>query len=326
MTLNGKRIFLAGASGMAGSAIMRLLLERYPDVSINAVRFSSKYPVASDPRVNWIRADLRLQDDCRRAVSGCDLAVMAAATSAGSLGMAAEPWRAVDDNVIMNTQMLEAFHGAAIKRAVLISSATVYQEFEGAVRESDLDMNSEPHSAYTGVGWGMRFLEKLCGFWHEKAGMEVLVARAANIYGPFAAFDPQRSNVIPALIRKSADKMDPFEVWGSPEVVRDVIFVEDLAEAVLRLLESESVKFGIFNVGSGKGAKLGRMVELVLEAAGHEPSKIKWSNDAPPTIRKRVLDCSKIRETLNWKAGVSLEEGIRKTTRWWVENRNEWKK
>jgi len=280
----------------------------------------------ADRQVEWVEADLRRQDDCRRAVAGCDAAVMAAANTAGSRGMAAEPWRAMNDNAIMNTQMLEACHDEGVQRVVFVSSATVYQEFDGAIQEHQLDLNRDPHPAYLGVAWGMRFAEKLCQFWHEKTGMETLVVRSANIYGPRAAFDPERSNVIPALVRKAVDRVNPFEVWGSPDVVRDVIYAGDFASAIVALLAADHIKHDAFNLGSGVGVAVGEIARYALEAAGHRPQAVQWIGDAPTTIRQRILDCSKLRNAVDWCPTFSAQDGIRKTTEWWIENRDTWTK
>ena len=116
----------------------------------------------------------------------------------------------------MNRQMLEAFHLEGVKRIVFIGSAVIYQAFEGSITEGELDFNQDPYPAYFGFAWAMRFLEKLCAYLHEQHGHEVIMIRAANIFGPRDKFDVERSNFIPAIIRKAADKMDPFELWGTP--------------------------------------------------------------------------------------------------------------
>ena len=156
-------------------------------------------------------------------------------------------------------------------------------------------------------------------------GMDVKVLRAANIYGPRAPFDPDRSNFVPALIRKAVDRMDPFEVWGSPDVTRDIIFSEDFASAVLAVLTSET-SHDTFNVASGETVTVGEVVEHALRAAGHVPDEIRYIGDAPQTIRHRSLDISRIQAETGWKPRVSPEEGILLTSQWWDANKETWKK
>jgi GDP-L-fucose synthase len=169
-------------------------------------------------------------------------------------------------------------------------------------------------------------VEKLGAFWHRTTGMEIVLVRATNVYGPFARFDPATSNFIPALVRKSVDRQDPFEVWGSPDVTRDVIYAEDFAEAVVRLLENRGIVFDVFNVGSGQSVTVENIVELSLKQAKHTPSRLEWRPDRPATSRHRGYDCTKVRTAVDWSPGHSLEEGIAKTVRWWTENKDGWKR
>jgi len=325
MDLNGKRIFLAGGTGLAGVGIIESLLEKCPDVQIRASYLLTK-PFLYDRRIDHVQADLRSLDDCRRMAAGCDFAVMAAAVTGGAMTIQAEPWQQVTDNMIMDVRILQACHLERVRRVVFVSTGSVYQELEGFVREDELDWNRDPPSAYCGAGWGKRYVEKLCRFWYEKVGLEVMIARAANLYGPFSKFEPAVSHFIPALIRKAVDRMDPFEVWGDPGVTRDVIFTEDFGRAIVRMLEREDLKFDTFNVGSGIRTTVGEVVECALKVAGHRPGKIEYHSGGPTTIRFRALDCSRARAVLDWEPRYSLEEGIRRTTGWWIENRSWWTK
>ena len=325
MYLDGKTVFLAGSTGLAGTSIMQHILEHCPATTIRAA-WRETGTFVNHERVQYVRGDLTSKDDCRAMVRGCDCAVMAAAFTAGAAVMKTEPWRYVNANVIMNSQMLEAFHFEGVKRAVFIGSATLYQEFEGFIKEDELDLNKDPQAAYYGIGWAMRYIEKLCRFWHDKAGLEVAIARAANIYGPYAKFDPKTSNFIPAIIRKAVDKMNPFEVWGSPDVTRDVIFAEDFARAIVMLLNNENVKFDTFNIGSGLKTTVGDVVGWALKYSGHEHAEIKYVSGGPTTIGFRALDCSKLRATLGWELVNTPEEGVRKTTEWWIKNSSGWKR
>ncbi|MDP2990124.1 MAG: NAD-dependent epimerase/dehydratase family protein, partial [Kiritimatiellota bacterium] len=221
-------MFLAGVTGLAGHAIARRLLDGYPDLRLRACVHRTR-PYCESPRLEYVNGDLRLPDDCRRMLRGCDAAIMAAASGGGAAVLNSEPWRQVNDNLFMAASFLEACFLEKVRRVVLANSATLYQECAGHVREEQLDLNQDPHPAYFGVGWVTRCVEKLCAFWRNQGGMAIVIGRTSNIFGPYASFDPGRSNFIPALIRKAVDRMDPFEVWGSPDVVRDVLYVEDFA-------------------------------------------------------------------------------------------------
>ncbi len=327
IVLDSKRVLVAGAAGMAGVNIVRALLDTHPGVTIRGT-WHHTAPLLDDPRVEYHQADLTRREDCQRIASGCDYAILSAANTGGACSALSQPSLQVTDNLVMDALLLEALHEAGISRAVYVSSASVYQESDGAIREEQLDLNQNPHTAYLGVGWAKRAAEKLCAFWHEKYGMEIVIARSANIFGPYARFDPKRSNFIPALIRKAVDRLDPFEVWGSPEVSRDVILATDFATAVVRLLETDTIAFDVFNLGYGKPVSVGEVVDWALAAAGHHPSAIHYteSESAPTTIRHRVLDCNKLSSMTGWHPAHDPASGIAITTEWWLRHRHEWQR
>ncbi len=317
-------IFLAGAAGMLGAAIIRHILDEYPGVCIRAAYNKTPLNII-DSRLQPVQVNLASRDACIRAAEGCTHAVMAAAMTFGAALMRESPWLQVNNNLIMNAEMLEAFHVVGVRRVVFISSSTVYQEHEGLIREDQLDLNQEPHPAYIGVGWVMRSLEKLCLFWHRQTGMEVMIGRASNIYGPFARFDPTTSNVLPALIRKASDRMNPFEVWGSPETARDLVYADDVARAAALMLLDSDISFDLFNIASGVPVTVREMVEAVLETAGYSPS-LRYLSGAPTTIPFRGLDCGKAARLLGWRPETGISEGVARTYAWWMENRGTWER
>ncbi|MFC1724231.1 NAD-dependent epimerase/dehydratase family protein [candidate division KSB1 bacterium] len=323
--MDNKLVFLAGSTGSVGSSILKFLLDNYPTTRIRAIYYKQPEPFIKHDRIEYFHADLKSAEDCRTYAKGCDCAIMAAAFTGGAELLRTYGWKYVNENLFMNAQMLEAFHFENVKRVVFIGSATLYQEFEGEISEEGLDLNKEPHSSYLGFGWVIRFIEKLCKFWHQNYNMEVITVRASNIFGPFSKFDQKTSNFIPALIRKAADKMDPYEIWGSPDVIRDVIYSEDFAKAIVMLLEAENIKYDTFNIGSGIKTKVGDVAEWALKYADHNPNEIKYIQDKPVTIKFRALDCSKIKKSINWEPEHSIEQGIEKTVNWWLKNKDWWR-
>jgi nucleoside-diphosphate-sugar epimerase len=213
-----------------------------------------------------------------------------------------------------------------VNRVLYIGSASLYQDSHKKIKEEDLDLNTDPPFSYLGIGWVVRYIEKLCEFWHRQTEMEVLIARAANIFGPYAKFNPLTSNFIPAIIRKAVNHDDPFEIWGSPDVTRDVIYSEDFARAITMMMDDDSITYDTFNIGSGIKTTVGDIVKWSLQYAGHHPSKIRYNTSKPTTIRYRELDCSKIQQKFGWKPQYSIEDGVRKTLEWWVKNKEWWKK
>lgn len=327
INLNNKKIFVAGASGMVGRALVNRLLKTYPKAKIHAICYSqNQLHFQENDNLKILRGDLRSLEDCRRMCAGCEFAIMAAAATGGAAQSTKAPWMLVNDNTIMNAQMLHAFHEEGIARVLQIGSATCYQPFEGSIREEELDWAKDPHEAHFGIGWVTRYLEKLAQFWHLKFGMQVVLVRAANVFGPFAQFDPQRSNFIPALIRKAVDKMDPFQVWGSPKVTRDVIYSEDFAKAGIALLSEDSIAFDVFNIGSGVATQVGEAVQQILSSAGHDPSSIDYIGEKPSNIKHRVLDCSKLKSVLKKEEAFSLANGIDETVSWWSNNKEIWRR
>lgn len=323
--LAGRRVFVAGDTGMAGAAVVRALLNADPDVMVTGASRSPVPPLVS-PRFVHIVADLTRRDDCRDAVASCDRAVLAAAETGGAAMARREPWRQVTDNVVMDSLLLEALHAAGAERVVYIGSASAYQPFDGLVREDEMAWDRDPHPAYLGVGWAKRYIEKQCAFWQAQTGMKTVVARAANIYGPRSRFDPANSNVAAALIRKAVDRMDPFEYWGGLDVTRDLVFADDFARAVVSLLTCDAACGETFNIGSGAPTTVGDIMKYALQAAGHQPAAFRQLGEAPTTIPFRGLDCNKIRQLTGWAPEISVEDGIGQTVTWWRENKEIWKR
>ena len=318
-------IFVAGGAGMAGSAIVEALLRRDPQARIRA-SYRHTLPSVQDSRVEHVSLDLADPHALRDALDGCTATILAASESGGIRMLTEQPWRQVTPNLLLAARWLEAAHHVGVPLALFIGSATCYQPFEGAIGEDDLDLNRDPAPEAFGVGWAMRSIEKLCEFWHRQGPMAVVRVRAANIFGPRARFDPARSNFIPALVRKVTEGAGPLEVWGSPDVTRDVIYSGDFGEAVARLLATPDAAGRVFNVGSGVAVTVGEVVKALLKAADNEDREIVYTAAGPVSSRARVLNCDRLTGVLGWTPSTTLEEGLGRTLDWWRANRTAWKR
>lgn len=318
-------IFIAGASGMVGRALIRHI-QRFHPSAICVAGFFSQQPTHLGDGVKIVTGDFRKAEDCLHATAGCDMAILAAASTGGFFQNVTEPWLQVNDNLIMNALLLEALAKNGVKRIVMIGSATCYQPASGAISEQEMDWAQDPHPTYLGIGWVSRYLEKLCQFWHEKMGLEIIFIRAANIYGPFARFNPKTSNFIPALIRKVAEKPLKLMVMGSPDVLRDVIYVDDFAQACTDLLLAKSISFDVFNIGTSEPCTVGNVVETLLHISNQKKLNVEFETLTPPTARARILDCKKIQKAIRWTPKFSTQAGIEATYNWWLENQNTWKR
>jgi nucleoside-diphosphate-sugar epimerase len=114
-------------------------------------------------------------------------------------------------------------------------------------------------------------------------------------------------------------------VWGRPEVARDVIYIDDFAEAVRLMLDHDTLRSDVFNIGSGVATTVGQVVSWILGHAGHEPEEIVYHEHKPMTLAFRCLDCSKAGRLLGWKPQHTVEVGIRKTLQWWKANMKWWR-
>jgi GDP-L-fucose synthase len=310
---------------MAGSAIVDALLRRRPRGRVRAT-YRATAPAVRDDRVEHVALELSDRQALTNAMRGCDAAVLAASESGGIGMLSCEPWRQVTPNLVLASTWLEALHDAGVRRAVFVGSATCYQPFDGAISEDQLDWNQDPSPEAFGVGWVMRASEKLCQFWSQTTGLDVVRVRSANIYGPRARFEPARSNFIPALIRKVADQRDPLDVWGSPDVSRDVIYSEDFGESVARLTDTPDTGGQVFNVGTGRGVHVQEVVGTLLRVAGRPCTRVVYGGNGPTSARSRVLNTDRLADRLQWTPTTALEDGLRKTLNWWRENSTTWQR
>lgn len=308
---NLENILVAGGTGLIGANLTAHLINL--GATPTATRFTSARPEFSA----FPCFDFTNFDDCLAATKGHESLVISAALSYGAAQNKACPTQSILPNLKIIGGLLEAAAQNSVKKVVLLSSSTVYQPADYPIRENQLDLSTPVHTAYKTVGNMYRYLEQLAANYGDIYGQDIYILRPTSVYGPFDSFDPQKSNVVPALIRRACEKESPFSVWGSPDVVRDFVYVKDVVRDITSCLTDDSIPTSTpINISSGTPVTIGETVTKVLKACDHE-ADVHFDTSKPTTIPYRAVDDTLYKEIFGDTPRTSLIEGLKATRAWY---------
>ena len=311
-----KKVVVTGGTGFIGTHYIEELLTRGARVitSIHEVPFK-----IYDDRITWLE-DINLEnlDDALKLLEGADYVIHSA-------GKICHPSNVANDfQVSLNqikviTNVLEASYKSGVKGFVDVNSSTGYPDRRYPITEDEY-WDDEPYISYYGYGWMRRYREKLMEHTSHLTDMKIGIARGTAIFGPHDNFNLKTCHVIPALIKRVLSGEDPFVVWGSPDVVRDFLYVKDVVKGALLVLEKgESMR--PYNLGYGSTITIGEIVDTILKVTGKNP-KVEWDNSKPTTIPFRACSTERISKELGFQPQYTFEEGIEETVRWYKEYYN----
>jgi len=311
----GAKILVTGGAGFVGINLINRLLDE--GASIRATLHHND-PVIKDDRIEYIKSDLRLEEDCKKVVNGMDYVFMCAANTSGAKIMATTPLVHLTPNILMNIQMLQAAYGANVKKFLFISTNTVYPLTDYAVKESDV--TNEFYESYHIVAWMKRFTEIVCEMYSNriKEPMKTIVVRPGNLYGPYDKFDWEKSKVIPAIMRRAIERHDPFEVWGDGMDLKDFLYIDDCIDGLILAMENLD-EFEPINIASGIPVTIRDVLIQILKSADYDDADVQYDSSKPTMIPKRMIDISLAKEKLGFEPKVSLQDGIHKTVQWYKE-------
>ncbi len=315
MRLEGKRILVTGATGFLGSSLLERLVRG--GHSVRATFHHRHVSVTREP-VDWVRADLTRPEDCARVTRGIDVVFHFAANTSGAAVMVETPLVHVTTNVVMNTLLLEAAHAARVQRFVFPSSGAAYPPTaDRPVTEAEM-FAGEPYAAYYPVASMKRFAELLCEMYATRINpaMSTAVVRPSNVYGPCDKFDPKTSHVTAALVRKVAERLDPLEVWGTGEDIRDLIYVDDFLDGLLLAAEDDA-PHTVVNIASGEAHSVREVLETLLDIDAWTDADVRYDPSKPSTIPIRLMSNDLARRSLGFAPKVSLRSGLRRTLEWY---------
>ncbi|MFH1618871.1 MAG: NAD-dependent epimerase/dehydratase family protein [bacterium] len=308
--MKGAKVFVAGGAGLVGANLVERLLDAGACVSASCHK-----RLASAHRKVYRRLELARFEDCLTATRGMDLVFLAAARRANASAMQNNPTAQLLPNLQVQAGLLEACARNRVGRVVLISSSTLYQEVEHPLKEEELDLNRPMHRQHQGVGWLNRYVEQLALYYMQAHRMSVWIVRPTNIFGPHDDFEPDTANVIPALIRRAAEREDPFVVWGDGTAVRDFLFVDDFIADLLTWIEGGPPGEPV-NMGSGVAMTVREAVDVVLEVCGHRVLP-RYDPAKPASIPYRMLDLSRLKQRVGLRSRTPFPKAVQRTFDWY---------
>jgi len=313
MFYKDKRVVVTGGSGFIGTHYIEELLKRGAIVKTHIHKSSLQI---KDNRVDVVEnIDLQKIDDCIKLIDGADYVVHAAGNIANPKLVSAD-FQITLNQITLITNVVEASYKCGIKGFVDVNSSTGYPDRRYPITEDEY-WDDEPYISYYGYGWMRRYREKVMEHCSHLTDMKIGICRGTAIFGPYDNFDLETCHVIPALIKRVLSDESPFVVWGSPDVVRDFLYVKDVVNGALLVLENgESMR--PYNLGYGSTVTIGDIVDTILKVTGKTP-KVEWDNTKPTTIPFRSCSTERIQKELGFKPKYAFEEGIQKTLEWYKE-------
>lgn len=259
-----------------------------------------------------------------------EVVIDAAARVGGILANNEYPYQFLMENMLIQNNLIEASLKADVSKFVFLGSSCIYPKLAPQPLREDYLLTGplEPTNEWYAVAkiTGVKACEAI----RKQFGKDYISLMPTNLYGPFDNFDLRTSHVLPAMIRKFHDasqstvdgRQSTVSLWGSGTPMREFLYVEDLAEAVVFALENKFTD-NLYNVGTGEDLTIRELAELIQKIVGHT-GEIIWDASKPDGTPRKLLDVSKM-TSAGWKAKTSLEEGIRKTYQWFLEHQGEFK-
>ena len=302
------KIFIAGRSGQVGSAVERRFRKEGFN---NIIGLRSK------------DLDLRSQHDVKLFFERKrpEYVILSAAKVGGIMANMASPAEFLYDNLCIQNNIIEYSRQYGVKKLLFLASSCIYPRLAPQPMKEEYLMDGKLEPTNEGYAIAKIAGLKMCQYYNTQYGTDYISVMPCNIYGYGDNFDPTKSHVVAALIRKvhnaKINKSTTIPMWGTGNARRELMFVDDLADACFYLFSRYSGN-EFFNVGTGTDISIRELVEKIMDIEEYH-AELEFDTSKPDGMPQKLMDVSKLTE-IGWKAQTSLEDGLRKTYKYFLEN------
>lgn len=306
--MTDSKIFVAGHRGLVGSAIVR---------NLEAAGHTGVMRAGRDQIDLVNQANVDSWFDENRP----DFVHLVAGKVGGIMANSTYPAEFIYENLMIATNVIEASRKYGVKKLLYLGSSCIYPRManqpmvEGELLMGELEKTNEPYALAKIAGI------KLCEYYKKQFDCNFVSAMPTNLYGPHDNFDLENSHVLPALMRKFHEAKHAgrsgVEVWGTGSAMREFLYVDDLADACVFLMNNYDGEEHI-NVGTGTDVTIKELAETIRDVV-HPEGELEFDTSKPDGTPRKLLDVSRLSE-LGWTAPTDLRTGIEKTYAWYLDN------
>ena len=301
----GKRVLVTGGAGFIGGFVVDNLVQKR-DVRPEDIIV----PRSRD-------CDLRIFENCQRAVEGCQVVIHLAASTGGIAFSRQHPASQYYDCMLMSLHLLEASRRAGVEKFVGVGNILVYPANAPSPLEEKYLHDGKVAATHLGIGMAKRDLVVMAEMYHKEFGLNAVNVLSANAYGPRDRFDPEISHVIPATIVK-CHTQEKLVVWGDGKPTRDFMYVEDIAEGILLAAEKLEPPDYYINIASGQEISIGDLARLIARLSDFK-GEIEFDLSKKGGDPRRCASATMARELLGFVPQVDIEGGLKRTIAWYRE-------
>lgn len=308
---SSKRVMVTGGAGFLGRSVVELL-EKKGCRHIFVPR-QEDY-------------DLRKASAIKRALKGSkpDIVLHLAAVVGGIGANQKHPGKFFYDNIMMGVQLIEESRIFGVEKLVAIGTICAYPKFTKVPFKEDDLWNGYPEETNAAYGLAKKMLLVQSQAYRQEYGFNSIFLLPVNLYGPGDNFSEKSSHVIPAIIKKCIEAKESgfasVTFWGSGQATREFLYVEDAAKAIILAAESYNGEEPV-NIGAHHEISIKDLADLIVRLTGFK-GEVVWDTTKPNGQPRRKLDTTRARKYFGFQASMGLEDGLKRTIRWYINQRN----